>query len=82
MNIAIQFVGALAILVPFALLQLRRTTTESWLYLWLNFIGAAILAWSAWVGAQWGFVLLEGVWGLASLVGIVRRLIAAKNATE
>lgn len=56
MNIAIQFVGALAILVPFALLQLRRTTTESWLYLWLNFIGAAILAWSAWVGAQWGFV--------------------------
>lgn len=78
MDIAIQFVGALAILVPFALLQLRRTTTQSWLYLWLNLIGAAILGWSALRGAQWGFVILEAVWGLASLVGIVRRLIAEK----
>ena len=78
MDIAIQFVGALAILVPFALLQLRRTTTQAWLYLWLNLIGAVILAWSAWVGAQWGFVILEAVWGLASLVGIVRLLIAEK----
>ena len=78
MNVIIQFVGALFILVPFALLQLRRTTTQSWLYLWLNLIGAAILAWAAWVGAQWGFVILEGVWGLAALVGIVRRMIVEK----
>lgn len=78
MEVAIQFVGALAILVPFALLQLRRTTTQSWLYLWLNLVGAAILAWSAWVGAQWGFVILEGVWGLASLAGIVRRAVGEK----
>ena len=78
MEVAIQFVGALAILVPFALLQLRRTTTQSCLYLWLNLVGAAILAWSAWVGAQWGFVILEGVWGLASLVGIVRRAVGEK----
>ncbi|MEO7917238.1 MAG: hypothetical protein ABIR16_06305 [Dokdonella sp.] len=78
MDIAIQFVGALAILVPFALLQMRRTTTQSWLYLWLNLIGAAILGWSAWVGAQWGFVILEAVWGLASLVGIIRRVVDRK----
>lgn len=73
MDVAIQFVGALTILVPFALLQLRRTTTTSWLYLWLNLVGAAILVWAAWVGAQWGFVILESVWGLAALVGIVQR---------
>ena len=78
MDLVIQFVGALAILVPFALLQLRRTTTQSWLYLWLNLIGAGILGWSAWVGAQWGFVILEGVWGLASLVSIIRRWVAEK----
>jgi hypothetical protein len=78
MDVAIQFVGALIILVPFALLQLRRTTTHSWLYLWLNLVGAAILAWAAWVGAQWGFVILEGVWGLAALVGIVGRMIVEK----
>lgn len=78
MNVAIQFVGALFILLPFALLQLRRTTTQSSLYLWLNLIGAAILAWAAWVGSQWGFVILESVWGLAALAGIIRPKIFGK----
>ncbi len=78
MDLVIQFVGALAILVPFALLQLRRTTTQSKLYLSLNLIGAIILGWSAWTGAQWGFVILEGVWGLASLVGLIRRPVVEK----
>ncbi len=78
MDLVIQFFGALAVLVPFALLQMRRTTTQSKLYLSLNLIGAAILGWSAWMGAQWGFVILEGVWGLASLVSLVRRLVAEK----
>lgn len=78
MVVMIQFVGAITMLVPFALLQLRRTTTHSWLYLWLNFIGAIILAGAAWASAQWGFVILEGVWGLAALVGIASRLMARR----
>lgn len=80
MDVLPQFIGALAILVPFALLQLRRTTTQSWLYLSLNFIGAAILAWTAWAGAQWGFVILEGVWALAALVGMAQRMVRAASA--
>ena len=78
MDVVIQFVGALIMLVPFALLQLRRTTTQSWLYLWLNLVGAAILACAAWVGAQWGFVILECVWGLAALFGIAGRMVSKK----
>lgn len=80
MDVLLQFIGALAILVPFAMLQLRRTTTQSWLYLSLNFIGAGILAWAAWASAQWGFVILEGVWALAALVGMAQRMVGSGRA--
>jgi hypothetical protein len=74
MEIVLQFVGALGILVPFALLQFRWTTTHSWLYLSGNFAGAAILTWLALIESQWGFVILQGVWALAALVGLARRI--------
>jgi hypothetical protein len=73
MELAWQFVGALGILVPFALLQFRRTTAHSWLYLSLNLAGAAILTWLAVVESQWGFVILQGVWALAAAAGLARR---------
>ncbi|HEX5428829.1 MAG TPA: hypothetical protein VFX00_10925 [Pedococcus sp.] len=73
MALALQFVGALGILVPFALMQFRRTTAHSWLYLSLNSAGSVILTWLALTESQWGFVLLQGVWALAALVGLVRR---------
>ncbi len=73
MEIALQFVGSLGILVPFALLQFRRTTTHSWLYLLGNFAGAVILTWLALIECQWGFVILQGVWALTALSGLVRR---------
>lgn len=73
MELALQFVGALGILVPFALMQLRRTTAHSYLYLVLNLVGAAILTVLAVVESQWGFVILQGAWALAALRGLVRR---------
>jgi hypothetical protein len=73
MELALQFVGALGILLPFALMQSRRTTAHSWLYLSLNFTGAATLTGLALTESQWGFVLLQGVWALAAVLGIVRR---------
>lgn len=73
MVVALQFVGALGILVPFTLLQFRRTATDSWLYLSANFAGAAILTWLALIESQWGFVILQGVWALAAVAGLARR---------
>lgn len=73
MGLILQFVGALGILVPFALVQFRRTTAHSWLYLSLNLFGSAILTWLAVVESQWGFVILQGVWALAALIGLARR---------
>ena len=38
------------------------------------FVGATILTADAWTGRQWGFLLLEGVWAVVSLVGLARAL--------
>ena len=82
MQIALQFVGALGILVPFALLQFRRTTAHSFTYLTMNLVGAGILTALAVVESQWGFVILQGVWTLAAVRGLIlhrpRRLAAGR----
>lgn len=63
------------ILAGFVLAQFRVLRVESMLYLVLNFLGSAILAWLAWVDRQWGFLLLETVWAIVSawgMIGLVR----------
>jgi membrane-bound ClpP family serine protease len=69
---AVQIVGALLILVAFAGVQFGRVDPRSPLYLWLNAVGSAILFVLAFIGSQWGFVLLEGVWALVSAHGLVQ----------
>ena len=66
----IQIIGALLILVAFVLVQLGRLRPSTWTYLWLNFVGSAVLAVDALVGREIGFLLLEGVWAVVSLWSI------------
>ena len=66
----LQIFGALLILTPFALAQFRLLGQHSWSYLLPNVAGSALLCALARVDAQWGFVLLEGVWALVSLWGL------------
>lgn len=70
MDQVIQIVGALLILAAFTAVQLKRMRPESRLYLTLNLVGSAILAVLAVAAAQWGFVLLEGVWAIVSAWGL------------
>jgi hypothetical protein len=70
----LQIFGALLILTPFALAQFRLLGQHSWPYLLPNVVGSALLCALALLDTQWGFVLLEGVWALVSLWGLIALL--------
>ena len=63
-------------LAGFTLAQVRVLDPQSLTYLVLNAVGAAILATLAFVGEQWGFLLLEGVWTVVSVAGLLARRTA------
>ena len=63
--------GALLILLPFAASQLNRMPVRSTPYQLLNLIGSAALTGVAIIDRQYGFILLEGVWALVSMYGLV-----------
>jgi hypothetical protein len=70
-NQVVQIVGAVLILVAYGAAQLERLDPQSRLYLGLNLLGSTILGVLAASSAQWGFLLLEGVWALISLWGLI-----------
>jgi hypothetical protein len=69
----LQIAGALLILVPFAAVQLGRSSPASIPYLTFNLVGALLLGVLAVHEQQWGFLLLETVWALVSAWGLTRR---------
>ncbi len=74
MSQLVQVVGAVMILVAYALAQFRLLDQRSYPYLGLNVVGSAILAYLAFEERQWGFLLLEGAWSVVSLWGLAGRL--------
>jgi hypothetical protein len=67
----VSLAGALLILLPFAASQLNRLPVRSIPYQTLNLVGSGALTAVAIIGRQDGFILLEGVWALVSLYGLV-----------
>lgn len=72
MGQAVQIPGALLILAAFALTQFGVIPQQSLRYQLPNLIGSALLGVDAYLGEQWGFVLLEVVWAAISAWWTVR----------
>jgi hypothetical protein len=71
---ALQWSGAIVVLIAFGFSQAGRWAASSYRYLVLNLIGGIGLSAAAALSHQWGFALLEGVWGLVAAWGISNRL--------
>ena len=70
----VSLAGAFLILLPFAAVQLNRMSTRSIPYQLMNLIGSGALTAVAIIDVQDGFILLEGVWALVSVYGLVNVL--------
>ena len=70
----ISLFGAASILLPFAALQFGWMPRASISYNTLNLVGSSLLLYVAILNDTWGFILLEVVWGLVSLWGLLRVL--------
>ena len=68
------FAGVALLLVAFLLNLAGRLRSDGAAYLALNFVGAALSAWSSWLIRFMPFVVLEGTWALVAAVGLVRKL--------
>jgi hypothetical protein len=74
MDQVVQVIGALLILAAFAAAQFDVMSPHSRSYLFLNALGSAVLTVLALAEEQWGFLLLEAVWALVSVWGLVQLL--------
>ncbi len=69
----VSVVGSLLILVAYTANQAGRLSTQRLSYIVLNIVGSAILAAVAVHEEQWGFLVLEAVWTLVSVIALARR---------
>lgn len=65
-------IGATLILVAYFCSQRGWMKDKAVNYLSFNFVGGALLAYTAILSGNWGFIILEASWTLISLVSLVK----------
>lgn len=78
----VQVTGSLLILVAFVAALNGRLDQSSYAYLVLNAVGSAVLAATAVISHEWGFILLEGVWAAVSSYSLLRKSRGLPVAAE
>ena len=73
----VSLIGAFLILVAFAANTFEWLDSRSNVYQVLNLLGASALTYTAVVGRQYGFIILEGTWAIVSLVALGQAALAA-----
>ena len=74
MSEALQWTAAIVVLIAYGLSLTGVWSVLSYRYLTCNLIGGFGLSAAAALSHQWGFVLLEGVWGAVAGWSIISRL--------
>lgn len=69
----VQILGSLLVLMAFIGAAAGLVKPSTWAYLMLNAVGSTVLALTATVKLEWGFILLEGTWALVSIVSMCRK---------
>lgn len=72
MDQIVQIVGAVLILIAFGAVQRGSVSPHALSYLVLNLVGSVILTGVALSASDWGFLLLETVWAIVSLWGLIQ----------
>ena len=73
-------IGVALLLLAFLLNLMKVMRSDSWLYLGLNFVGAAIACFSSDLIQFMPFVVLEGTWSAVALLGMARKTRAVPTS--
>lgn len=82
MSTIVQLVRASLVLLAFGLGQVGVLQPRSRPSLWLNTVGAGILAVLAYEESKWGFLVLEATWALVAAAGRLSRYRAPTTPTS
>lgn len=75
----IGFIGVSILLIAFFLNITNKIAKESYLYLIMNFVGAALACLASILMNYLPFIILEGSWTLLSFIGIINKLNTKKE---
>ncbi|WP_438966970.1 CBU_0592 family membrane protein [Flavobacterium sp.] len=75
----IGFIGVSILLIAFFLNITNKIEKESYLYLIMNFVGAALACLASILMNYLPFIILEGSWTLLSFIGIINKLNTKKE---
>jgi hypothetical protein len=71
-------IGVALLLAAFLANLFERLRSDSRLYSWINFVGAALACYSSYLIDFMPFVVLEGVWALVALAALARGTVSGQ----